>query len=248
MATSPAPASSRCSDPSQATSIVTAYALEPRSRGAGAAMSGHSPWSPARKWSVWASCAHGCGGVQVARGGATLCGHSPKSGTKAQKHLKLPRLEVIWGAKLLAARLTWVLCLAPSELMRPWWPLKETRAQVPGLGLALDGSVAALFLHRRFFSHEMPQFPHGSKRPIQEKLNPVQAHSPTLLPPTVHSPGSPGDRASEDPQHRPPMHFPPPAPDLPGVGCSASAPRQLPSGLRPVMLHLASVWKHDQPL
>lgn len=35
--------------------------------------------------------------------GATLCGHSPKSGAKAQKHLKLPRLEVIWGAKLLAA-------------------------------------------------------------------------------------------------------------------------------------------------
>lgn len=91
--------------------------------------------------------------------------------------LELPRLEKVTGrARLLAALLTWVLCLTLSDLGRPRWPLKEPHAQVPGLGQALDGSVAALFFHRGFSSGEMPQSPHGPTQPFQE-LNPVQAHS-----------------------------------------------------------------------
>lgn len=136
------------------------------------------PWSPAGQWRVWiwALCAPGCGGHR--QPGASLCGHSPESGAGARERLERPSLKkVLWGARLLAALLTGFIASLPLTRWEALEASEGTPCSGPWARPGPDGSVAALLIHSRF-SCEMPQSPCGPKQPFQEKLNPVQAHSP----------------------------------------------------------------------
>lgn len=111
-----------------------------------------------------------------------------------------------------------------------WWSLKEPRAQVPGLGLALDGSVAASCLHREDSPSPMKclGLPRGPKLPFQEKLSPVQAHRP--------SPPTPQPMGLQEMEARKALSTTP-APRPAWSRCSVSARRWLHSWLCPVTLH-----------
>lgn len=197
MATSPVPASSRCSDLAWAVRIDEEHVLRSACESRGCSCKARAlPLVPCREVEGWALRAPGCGGVRVTE-------------TKARPRSERPRLET--GS--LAALPAWVCGLAPSN--RAGGPDGLSRNPVlryPRLDLPSTGPGLPSCLHRA----DPPASVKCLSLPTAAWAA-LSGESSTLcrltgLPPSTPL-GVPGDRAAEGPQHPPA----PRGPDPPGV-------------------------------
>ena len=220
MATSPVPASSRCSDLARAVRIDEEHVLRSACESRGCSCKARAqPLVPCREVEGWALRAPGCGGVRV-------------TGTEARPCSEWPRLET--GS--LAALLAWVCGLAPSNRAGGADGLSRSPVlRYPGLDLPLTGPGLPSCLHREDppASVKCLSLPVGCLgSPFRRKLNPVQAHRP----PSVNASGG-----SWRPSRPRPSATPCPPPTLLGFDCTVSAPRWLRSWLRLALLCPAPV-------